>query len=88
MLPIINKDHQSQNKDQIRTKILSKNRPITDQNQAKISKIQTLQTQAKQMQIRSAISKQKDIYLFIISQLKAGTSASINIDAPDIYIAI
>ena len=30
VLPIINKDYQSQNTDQIMTKILSKNRPIAD----------------------------------------------------------
>ena len=43
-LPIMNKDHQSQNTDQIRTKMFSK--------------IQTLQTKAKQMQLNQVSSQQ------------------------------
>ena len=55
----MNKDHQSQNTDQIRTKILSKNRPNTDQNLIFfLSKIQTLQTKAEQMQLNKVSSQQ------------------------------
>ena len=51
VLPIMNKDHQTQKTNQIRTKILAKYKPKSDN-----SKIQTPRTQSKQMQ---TISKQK-----------------------------